>query len=100
MQLMIIPDSEVHLDGHPVLTYSYNIYLMNRNAADIGGRVQHGGELTDPSKTNYMGIIISKSPGEYSYDATGPLELSGQELDEVIKHIDSYRNMPSLWHAN
>ena len=95
---MVIPDSELHLDGHAFLTYSYNIYLMSRNAVNITSNFNYQSELEEPGATNYLGVIMSASPGQYTYDSTGPLELSTQEVDELIKQIENYRNTPSLWH--
>ena len=100
LEIMVVPDSEVHLDGHPIITYSYNLYLMSRNASNDKCNLEDQAELARPSKTNYMGVIFSNATGVYTYDTNGPLELSEKELNEVIQKIDDYRNSPSLWHLN
>jgi hypothetical protein len=97
LNLMVIPDSEIHLDGHIILTYSYNIYLISRGSGYLEWNLKNEAELAIAGNTNYLGVIMSDSPGVYSYDATGPLELSTEEVNDLIKQIDHYRNTPSLW---
>jgi len=98
LKLLVVPESEIHLNGHAILTYSYNIYLISRNATDEKCNSSNQIEFEIPRNTSYLGVIMSASPGVYTYDATGPLELSKNEVNKLIEHIDNYRNTPSLWY--
>ena len=98
LPLMIVPESDAHMDGHPVLTYSYAIY----KDPDQGGhhftntdRLLTPDKKTDP---NYLGTLIFEQPGRlFSYEADGPEELPGGLIQEVIEQITHYRDNPNLW---
>ena len=66
LPLMIIPDSQTHMDGHPVLTYTYSIY---RDKYDGHLRPSIDTEaLLSPEKKkdpDYMGYITSSSQENY-----------------------------------
>jgi hypothetical protein len=65
--LMIIPDTEAHLDGHTILTYTYSIITFERP-----------GEL-------------------FSYTPDGKRVLAHDELEEIIERLTYIRDHPSLW---
>ena len=35
LPLMIVPDSVAHMDGHPVLAFSYSIYKRTKANSDV-----------------------------------------------------------------
>jgi hypothetical protein len=99
IQVMVIPDADAHMDGHPVLTYSYALY-----------RVQPGGTKPDsenvdalltPDKrknSDYLGTIYFDHPYKaFTYTCDGMNELSGDQVQEIIEKITHYRSNPTLW---
>lgn len=96
--LMIIPDSLAHVDGHPILTYSYSIYHDGERNAELQKlRVtqQHLEKKNDPG---YMGTIVFETPGRsLNYIADGRHKLSAFEIKELVDKIDHYRENTSLW---
>jgi hypothetical protein len=97
--LIIIPDSQAHVDGHPVLTYTYSVYRDQQN----GDREQlvdketnlHLAKNEDP---DYMGYITFEQPGRlFTYTADGSSELTSDEVEEIIEQISEYRDTPNLW---
>jgi hypothetical protein len=99
LPLMIIPDSQAHADGHPVLTYTYSIYRDKRK--------EEGNELPDPEtlltteKKNdpaYMGYITFEQPGKlFTYTSDGKERLTSDEVEEIIEQISEYRDSPQMW---
>ncbi|SDF74755.1 hypothetical protein SAMN05216464_1287 [Mucilaginibacter pineti] len=97
--LMIIPDSEAHVDGHPVLTYTYSVYQLELPAADAG-RVNIE-KLSGPQRKEeprYLGYITFEQPGKlFTYTADGHDDLSGAEVEEIIEKLNEYRDSPQMW---
>ncbi|OOQ60133.1 hypothetical protein [Mucilaginibacter pedocola] len=98
LPVMVIPNTEAHLDGHAVLTYTYNIYRDNgfEDAATLKLKEK---ELLLDKKTspNYMGYITFERPGTlFTYTADGNHDLSTEEVKEVIDNISHYRDHPGL----
>lgn len=98
LPLMIVPESEAHIDGHPVLTYSYAIYKVpdhnDQNFTDID-------RLLTTDKNNhpyYMGTLKFEQPGKlFSYEADGRQELPNGAIQEIIEQLTHYRENPALW---
>ncbi|WGQ10588.1 hypothetical protein QG516_02825 [Pedobacter gandavensis] len=99
VQVMVIPDASAHMDGHPVLTYSYILY-----------KVLHGAEkkptenidaLLTPEKRkdpDYLGTIFFDQPDMlYTYASDGVNKLSRDQVEEIIDKITHYRSNPTLW---
>jgi hypothetical protein len=99
LQVMVLANVDGHVDGHPVLTYTYNIY-RNRDFEDAGMVRQREKELLLDKKTdpNYMGYLTFEDPGKlFTYTADGREELSSDEVTEIIENISHYRDHPGLW---
>lgn len=98
LTLVIIPDSDAHADGHPVLTYTYSIYRRNNSTL---GKLNQADKLLQVNKKNnpnYLGYIAFEQPGKvFSYVADGENELSPDEVLEVIEEINHFRDTPQLW---
>ena len=99
LPLMIIPDVQVSLNGHAILTYTYNIYLD----ADKGNPQQRlkkdlalsQDKLRDP---DYFGqITFHKDDEIFKYVCDGENELSAPQAKELIDKISQVRNNPDLW---
>jgi hypothetical protein len=99
LPLMIIPDSDAHMDGHPVLTYSYAIFKDPQAGGDH--HFTNTDALLLPNKKtdpNYLGTLTFEQPGRrFSYEADGPGQLRAGVIQEVIEQITHYRENPNLW---
>jgi hypothetical protein len=97
--LMVIPDTEAHLDGHPVLTYSYGIYLDNGQPfPEQGAGKNNELHLTHHHDPNYRGELIFEIPGKlFNYHMEGTERLNRAELDELIGSLSELRNDPASW---
>ena len=97
LNLKIIPDSQFHIDGHPVLTHNYNVYLNNTDdVATILGSTETDDKLTDP---NYCGAIAFEKPGHiYSYTPAENHQLTRRELEAIIELLNHHRDNPANWH--
>ncbi len=98
LPLLIIPDSQAHLDGHTILTYTYNIY---KNTGDTATNIRsketflHLERNKDP---NYMGYVTFEQPGsQFTYSPVGHDKLTTDELEEVVELIGHYRDTKRLW---
>ena len=99
LQVMVIPDADAHMDGHPVLTYSYTLYRTEPGAEQR--QPASTDELLTPDKRkdpNYLGTIFFDQPYKaYTYTCDGMNELSGDQVQEIIEKITHYRSNPTLW---
>jgi hypothetical protein len=99
LPLMVIPDSQAHVDGHPVLTYTYSIYRA-KNGQDTTSfeQKQSSLHLENKDDPDYMGYITFEEPGRlFTYTADGQQELSSDEVQETIELISEYRDSPRMW---
>jgi hypothetical protein len=95
--LKVIPEPRVHMDGHPIVTYSYNLYRDNRtdNPEDIFSQDDDKRKQSNP---NYLGSITFEVPGRvFNYIADGQDSLSREEVELAVEHISHYRDNPELW---
>lgn len=97
--LMIIPDSQAHADGHPVLTYTYSIYGYKKpvNQQQIDSK---SSELLLEKKNDpdYIGTITFELPGKiFNYEAAEGQLLTSDEVEEAIEQITQYRETPGMW---
>lgn len=99
LPLIVIPDTQIQGDGHPILTYTYSIYQDkgNKKQQDFTKKKNefHLEKHKDP---NYMGFITFEDPGRlFTYTADGQLLLSPTEVEEIIEQISYYRDTPDIW---
>ncbi|WCT14934.1 hypothetical protein [Mucilaginibacter jinjuensis] len=99
LQLMVIPDTQAHLDGHTIITRTYSVFrdigagnpLISRSKEST----LHLERINDPE---YYGFITFELPGSiFTYTADGQLELTSEETTELIEHLSDIRDNPSLW---
>jgi len=98
-KIMVIPDTTAHVNGHPVLTYTYSIFLDNGSNPPAQARskesILHLEKIDDP---NYLGYIAFEKPGQlFNYTADGPGRLNSDEVQEIIEDLTALRDDPSLW---
>lgn len=98
-KIMIIPDTTAHVNGHPVLTYTYSIFLDNGanpvTQARTKESILHLEKISDP---NYLGYITFEKPGQlfnYTPDSDNP--LNSDEVQEIIENLTEIRDNPSMW---
>ena len=96
---MVIPDTQAQADGHAVITYTYSVFkdTSHDNPAHeaIKSSELHLQKHTDP---NYMGFITFEYPGWlFTYTADGKLQLTADEVEEIIEQISHYRDNPGMW---
>lgn len=98
LRLMVIPDTEAHLDGHPVISYTYSLFIdrdkgHEEQALDKMSTL-HLDKKNDP---DYLGFVAFEQPANvFSYTA-GQHELSIAEVEEVIELLTKFRDNPPLW---
>jgi len=97
--IMVIPDVNAHVDGHPILTSSYALYKSDGSQDRID--TLNTDKLLAPEKLkhpDYLGTIFYDEPDHsISYDADGLNELSAYEVEDIIKQINSYRKNSGIW---
>lgn len=97
--MLIIPDTQAHLDGHAIITRTYYIYrqsgiLINNELFDQEEK------LTAPDKNNpdYMGYVVFDVPGKlFTYFPEGKTKLDSDALTEPIENLSHYRDNPGYW---
>jgi hypothetical protein len=97
LSLMIIPDSQAHLNGHTILTYTYSIFKnpAGKNEYINKESTLHTEKKHDPT---YMGYITFEQPGKlFTYTADGSENLTSDEVEETIEYISHYRDTPKMW---
>lgn len=96
LPVMIIPDSQAHINGHPVLTYTYSIYRNNKKHNERS--IERNLHLTKNTDPDYMGYITFEQPGKlFTYTADGRQELNSDEVQEIIEMISHHRDTPGMW---
>lgn len=99
-KIMAIPDTTVHANGHPVLTYTYSIFLDTGLNQPLQARSKestlHLEKIDDP---DYLGYITFEKPGRlFNYTADSDNTLNSDEVQEIIENLTEVRDDPSLWH--
>jgi len=97
LPLMIIPNVKVHLDGHTVLTYTYDIYF-NENGQTPRPSPQNTRAIKDKADfPDYCGCITFERDNHFKYSADGAMQLSRGVIEEIIEKIQRYRQDTALW---
>lgn len=99
LPLMIIPDTQAHLDGHTIITQTYHLYrqLEKAFANQMHQRENHLG-LNKDKDPNYMGYLTFEVAGRvYSYTADGYEDLSSDEVEQIIEYLNVFRDNPPMW---
>src|SRR6185437_13555665 len=98
-KIMVIPDTMAHIDGHPILTYTYSLFLDNGLNSPLQARtketVLHLEKINDP---NYLGYITFEKPGQlFNYTPDSDNLLNSDEVQELIENLSEVRDDPSMW---
>jgi len=98
LPLMIIPDSQAHLDGHTIITYTYSVYNDSQRGTNDIYQQETELHLEKHGNPNYMGYITFDAPDRvFTYTDDGHKPLTRDEVEEVIEKITYYRETPKLW---
>lgn len=101
LPITVIAEVSHHLNGHPVLTYTYHIFFnsaKNDPSRVLNYEIAIKDKLSNP---DYYGYITFEDPNRlFSYTPKGQRELNRDELEEIIERLKHYRKNPSLWHLN
>lgn len=97
--LMVVPDTEAHLDGHTIITYTYSIFAdkddNDPRQAIAKEKSLHLARHNDP---DYFGYISFEQSGRmFTYIADGAIELENGQVEEVIQNLTRIRENPALW---
>jgi hypothetical protein len=97
--IMVIPNVQAQVDGHPVLTYTYNIYFDGGHEdADMLTSQENELLLEKKKDANYAGYITFEEPGKmFTYTADGQKELNASQVEEIIENITHFRDHPGMW---
>ncbi|WP_374951323.1 hypothetical protein [Mucilaginibacter sp.] len=92
--LMIIPDTQAHLNGHAIITFTYSIYIDKQDGSPYPAqRKENTLHLDNNSDPDYYGFITFEKPGSlFTYTSDGQLELTAEESNEVIEHLSHIRD--------
>ncbi len=95
---MAIPDTDAHFNGHPVISYTYSLFIDqakgNPRQALSKESTLHLDKIKDP---DYLGFIAFETPANvFSYTGGGH-SLDMKEVEEVIEHLSLIRDNPALW---
>ena len=97
--IIVIPDVNAHVDGHPILTSSYTLYKSDRTHDKL--HMLNTDKHLAPEKLkhpDYLGTVFyEESDRSISYSADGLNELSHYEVEDIIKQINSYRKNSGIW---
>jgi hypothetical protein len=97
----VIPNIQGHADGHPVLTYTYNIYADGERDELVDEMQENELLLEKKLDPNYLGYIAFEDPGKmFTYTADGQGELTAAEVEEIIENITHYRDHPGMWNLD
>jgi len=97
-QIMIIPDSQAHQNGHTILTYTYSIFKNPTRQKDEFLRKESTLHTERKNDDDYMGYITFEQPGKlFTYTADGGKELTCDQVEETIELISHYRDTPKMW---
>lgn len=92
--LLIIPDTQAHLNGHAIITYTYSIYAdLQDGILYPAERKESNLHVQDNPDPDYYGYITFERPGSlFSYTADGKQELTPEESNEVIEYLSEVRD--------
>jgi hypothetical protein len=94
--LKIIPETRVILDGHPIISYNYSIFLNDGKITPANATAKPGD--IDANDPNYLGYITFEKPGQlFNYTAVQGYALNATEVEEVIEYLSHVRDNPQLW---
>lgn len=98
LALKIVPEVKVHMDGHPIIAYTYFLFKDVEAYGEISVAARLKNEQMNAANPNYFGFITFDVPGKiFTYTSNETNELQTEEIEQVIEQISYYRDHPELW---
>ena len=99
LDLMVMPDTDAHVDGHPVITRTYSIYKGGKlNTEEEIFKIESELHLKNKHHPDYIGEFIIERPGRiYNFIADGHYELKPNEVRELVEQLNDHRDNPDKW---
>jgi hypothetical protein len=95
VSLLVLPETNQVKDVHPLLINYYSIYCCNQQEVVA---IIESGELLNCYAEHFMGRIkLGHDPTSFKYMSDEQHCLPFDDVVEVIKAIDDYRNCFPLW---
>jgi len=96
--LIVVPETQLLMDGHPILSLNYNIFNTEKENTAHGVAVNDSATIPDKSDPNYLGFISFEHPGKmYTYTSENDKPLNRTEVEETIELISHIRDNSNLW---
>jgi hypothetical protein len=90
LQLMIICDTDAHLDGQNLVTKTYSIFrdmaLRDPRQSKSKEGTLHLERINDPEYYGFLSLLAPDST--YIYTANGLKQLSEDELEQLIEQLN------------
>ncbi|MBL4678130.1 MAG: hypothetical protein JKY70_18275 [Mucilaginibacter sp.] len=99
-KLLVIPDTQAHLNGHAVLTHTYHLYHHSDHDDRLAIDRESTRHLNKKDDPHYLGTITFDAPGKLFTYSRGHRKLSGTEVEEAIEEISHFRDNSNLWPKN
>jgi len=99
-KLIVLPETKVEADGHPILTYNYHIFKNDEDEDMVGHQPLAQTTFYDKSIENpyYYGYVTFVYPDKlFSYTSNDERKLSSDMVEGLIEKITYYRDHPNLW---
>jgi hypothetical protein len=96
--LVILPDSQAHLNGHTVITKSYSIFKDSGVNHPDNIESKRNEELLEPlNDPDYLGILRFDVPDKLFTYTSGNTSLETEEVSELIELLSGIRENPAHW---
>lgn len=94
LSLRIIPDSSVYHDGHPIISYTYSLFIDRKK----GAKALITRSTDYINHPDYIGFITIEEPGKlFTYSGYGKQHLTIDQSEEMIGYLMHLRETPSMW---
>lgn len=99
LSVRVIPDTAVYHDGHPIISYSYSVFMDGKSKLPPSTTPHAPGIPRDfINHPDYMGFIAFEEPGRlFTYAGYGDRPLTAEESEELIEFLSHIRDNPSFW---
>jgi hypothetical protein len=89
LELMVIPDSDAHVNGQTILINTYSIFLdVAKGDPQQSKNKESSLHLERVKDPDYFGYLTLKKPGSgFTYTEDGRKHLSTDELEQLVEQI-------------
>ena len=99
LSLIILPDTQAHLNGHAVITHTYSLFdYRHEDNASLMEERKSKLHLINNHDPDYYGLITFELPDKlFNYTAGGIRSLESDRVEQIIEFLSDIRNNPNLW---